>query len=376
MVSGDVSCGNLHLSVHRELVNKDVVLSLAVDNDRKAKASLIFGKAGLEFERIGDGRELKRLVDNCDLVFVGSADTAFHAEVAAIKYGNELGKITVIGSDSWLNHRFKQWIDVTPSFLLAIDDHHQNDILRLRSQWGKDRVPALGQPAFDDLFEIAKHKVEIREKVRKKLNIQENCKAVLYWSFGNQIEMCNAGFESVAYGIKSFTSKNKNATLIVSIHPKLSSVLGKEYHDEKYQMMSSICMNHNVRLIWVNGSENKIRSSHLNLAADLVLNHLSTGGIESAILGVPTVNILLPVHQDHYKKLGQEYPFQPILKHGAALGAFSREEIPSKMLGAVDPKIQKQLQEAGLTFASNGASKRIAEFLMRQLQYKGKHKVM
>ena len=103
MVSGDVSCGNLHLSVHRELVNKDVVLSLAVDNDRKAKASLIFGKAGLEFERIGDGRELKRLVDNCDLVFVGSADTAFHAEVAAIKYGNELGKITVDRKSTRLN---------------------------------------------------------------------------------------------------------------------------------------------------------------------------------------------------------------------------------------------------------------------------------
>jgi hypothetical protein len=358
MVFGDIGGAKIMLSARKELMARGISVRVIVDADPVAKGGTVWEKAGIPFEKMLPGMaEFEDAIREADLIFAGSCATAFAAEYWAIERGKAFNKFTVIGSDMWFNHAQKQWRNATPDFWLAIDEIHQKDILKLRPDWLPDRVPILGQPAFDNLPALIANKENIRRELRAKLGIA-NCEhALLYWSPGENRGRCTEGFIGLIEGIQSVSRLSSRSVIIPRIHPKMKQVIGEEYDRTWREIIATTCKETGCRLVWANDAD----PQKLNLASDVVLSQWSTDSITSAICGVPTVNIFLSEFQDFLlNDLHQERPFLPTVKCGAAVGVFSLFNIGTALCSLDTVTLA---QNAKKMMPSGHSAEQIAAFL-------------
>jgi hypothetical protein len=358
IVSGDTGCAQSQLPVYNELTREKIDVSIIADKDRSAKAGVVWNKASVECRAIGaNSRELEENVKRCDLLFAGSAGTAYRLEASSVKLGNEMGKITVIGSDFWFNHTFPQWIKASPSYWIAIDSTHQNDILRLRPKLDKNRVFVAGQPAFDGLGPLRKRKLQIRKQIRNLYGIKNHETVIVFWSQGSVWrDLMSASFENAVIGLENIGRYISNLVFVPRIHPTISTA----YKKKQMQKFGDICRNNNIRMI----GGMKLPADELNLSADLVISSFSTASITSALMGIPTVNIMTRPYQIMMKNdFHQKHPFLPTLRAGAAIGVFSKAYIVSGILKALEPSVRKKLYNNAQKFLLSKAAKRIASFL-------------
>lgn len=363
MISGDIGGAKSQLPVFWELFDRGIELRVVVDVDPRAKAGSVWSKEGVAFWTLGPlSNELREMVDWAQIVVAGSCGTAYQVEASAINLGNQQKRITVISSDFWFNHSYPYWRNVEPSYWLAIDEQHRADMLALRSNWSPERVVVTGQPAFDGLFSLSLKRKKIRLERRTELQINQTETAVLFWSLGAERELYDPSLESLLVALEKLASQKKELVFIPRIHPKLVSIVGEDYYRYQEQRIIEICDKLGIRI----AKADEMPVDELNLAADLVISNWSTQSITSAMLGVPTLNIFLPVHQEFCEKnFCVSKPYLPTLKCGAVVGAFSLGEIDQAIQIVLNPLKQKEMNKNAAKFMpiKGGAARRIADFL-------------
>lgn len=367
MVSGDIGGAKIQLPVYKKLIEQGISARVVVDADPEAKAGTVWKKAGVPFEGTFPSAKFEDGIRAADVIFAGSCATAFSAEYFAIARGKDFNRLTVIGSDVWFNHARKYWRSANPDFWLAIDEVHQKDILKLRPNWLPDRVPILGQPAFDNLPTLIANKKQIREDIRAKLGILDYEEVLLYWSPSEHRDRCTEGFVTLIEGIRGIHSHSAYPAIIPRIHPKLKQAVGEEYDHLWREIIVKICKEYGCRLVWADN----VNPQELNLAADVVLSQWSSKSFTSAICGVPTVNVLLPEFRDFLEnELGQKKPYLPTLKCGAALGVFSlysnaTRNVEDGIDAALDVEYFQETiaPNAQKMMPSGNSAEQIAEFL-------------
>lgn len=242
MVSGDMGGAKIQLPVYEELTKLGVSARVIVDADPKAKGGTVWEKAEITFEKMLAGSaEFEDAIKTADMIFAGSCATAWAAESWAIRIGKQQNKFTVIGSDMWFNHARPSWLNASPNFWLAIDEIHQKDILKLRPNWHPDRVPILGQPAFDNLPALIADKENIRRELRAKLGIADDERVLLYWSPGEHRGRATEGFIGLIEGIRALSGISSRNVIIPRIHPKLKSVIGEDYDRLWREIINMTC---------------------------------------------------------------------------------------------------------------------------------------
>lgn len=364
MVSGDMGGGRIHLPVYKELVELGIIPQVVTDASPGSKAGNVWEKAGIAHTPMLPSAEVEDVVRAADLIFVGSCASCYATVKFALDCGNRFNKLTVIGSDMWFNHARTPWIRATPDLWFAIDEVHQEDILRLRPGWLSDRVPILGQPVFDSLVQLITDKEKIRKDVRDRFGIADNEEVLLFWAPGDHRERCAESFVSLIEAIRVWKKVVASPVVIPRLHPKMAGVLGKDFDNEWREKIASACRENKCRVVNADGFE----AQKLNLAADLVLSVWGTDSITSAICKVPTVNVFLEKFQNFVESnLRQTKPYLPTLKCGAAIGAFSVSEIETAMKYALSDSGQKEMARNAQKMRPSGDSARTIALYLEEL---------
>lgn len=366
--SGDMGGANVEIPIYLEFKARGVSPTVVTDADLRSKAGSKWDKKGIPFTPMSPGQELEDLIMSADIVLAGNCATANDTEIAAVEYANKHGKLSVVIPDSWTSHSRPNWLEVNPSYWIAIDKSYQEDFLSHRMDWTKDRVPVLGHPGFDNLVGLMENSGQIRRELRDRLEIGNHEKVLLHWTPGENRDFCTAGFVGLLETIGIFRQLvGKRAVLIPRLHGKMKTSISEDYYNTWHEAIAETCKNWGVRL--VRADDKDIDVDGLNLAADIVTTQWSTQGVTSAIMGVPTVNVLLNTHRKFLENMGKEEPYLPTLYNNVSEPCYEIYKLGMAIRWALDTRMAAARRKNAKKMMPKGDSaKSIAEFLMERVR--------
>jgi UDP-N-acetylglucosamine:LPS N-acetylglucosamine transferase len=162
---------------------------------------------------------------------------------------------------------------VWPDYLLVANDWvREQEVMNLPPGFHQDNVIVTGQPAFDKIAN--ENKEETRSRVRKKLGISDNKKLIAYIGAIGGVSTKSLGV--LVDGLVK--SGFENYSLAINKHPR--DPVPMEGYLEFAERVGE-------KIIDTQGTS----TDEMVLSSDLVVNTLSTVGMEAVYRGVPVVYI-------------------------------------------------------------------------------------
>jgi len=186
------------------------------------------------------------------------------------------------------------------------------------------------QPKYDDL--LLRSSERARERVFGQFGIPAGCQVVVYasaatrevrWKRGKVLVSEDAAYAQEAEAIYKAVSQINGCYLIVKPHPQNDD---PSMHKELLQKLG-------VRNLIIAEATSDVYS--LILASDLLVTRWSQTGIDALVFGKALVIVNLTGEEDHI----------PYVKFGAALGAYSIQEVaPAIDIALHDPAVRTRLK--------------------------------
>jgi hypothetical protein len=246
----------------------------------------------------------------------------------------------VFGADGFFNHSYK-WRDYETDYWFAINEAHKRSILGLRVRFPQGRVRVVGQPAFDGILDLIPKKDEIRQRVRKKLNLF-GATIFLWWSQGMS-EVIEEDIDWLLKAIEAMPLICETPVLIPKIHPKLDNIKSGFVAEIKKSVLDQ-CLKCGVQYI----DAGNIIGEELCLASDVILSITATEDIKNWLMGgPPVVHIVGPVVRKWFEEslLLDPPSYLPDIQTGEALLITDREKWFEVLEQALDPTVKANLRK-------------------------------
>lgn len=296
-----------------------------------------------------------------DLVIAGVSMSP-DIEMALTKTGKKDGTVVCWVSDYVMGSVFQRNRDmvktdqsILPDFLFVASDWvKQKELENLPKGFDPQRIIVTGQPAFDRLAK--EDKEGTRKRVRKELGISDNEKLITYIGAVERKgidEISRGSLEVLVDGLVK--AGLKDFKLVVRRHPRDAATM-----DEYLKIAEPV----GEKIVDTTGKT----TDDIILASDLVVNTISTAGMESVYRGIPVVHVWI---KDLIRKseLGDTAQLPPIVDDGTSPAILEKDqaaEILKKLL--TDEDYTKELQQKMTKWKVDGhAAERIANFILELL---------
>lgn len=346
---GDVGAVNALVPVIRLLQEKRVLLEVYADPAGKGKKVLT--DSGIKFKETFEFSDM----DKCQLIVCGTNGKACDLQINATKFGKE-HKIPVIWvEDFYLTSCNELVRNLHPDWICVMDEPAKKLVRRVRPQYASEWIRVLGQPAFDELYHLVEKREKRRDSIRSSLKVSENQKLVVFSaSSGKQMDMI----------------ETLNPLLFI-LRQRSDIIFAPRFHpaDPDKDIYTDCCRSH-----FLHGRIIDTRDENENwlaLASDLFIVQYSTGGVKSALMGVPTLFVLLSTSQKYQESRGAVHPYFPTIEFGAALGVFQAQDLEQVINDLLDNEdCQNKLSEARKQhFQLDGkATQRVSDFILSFVQ--------
>lgn len=246
--------------------------------------------------------------------------------------------------------------DLSPDAFAAFDQSSVRRFLDRRPAFRTGRIEVVGNPAFDELPAIVKTRMD----TRKRLGLSSRDTFVRYAASSlKQFDLAETLTRVAGWVERS------RLRFAVGFHPADEKSAAEDVHRLRSMLRS--------RLGSLLVDTKDAPGIRLSAAADLVVTDYSTEGVKSALMGVPTVFVMLDSARAYQRSRGGTEPFFPILEKGSgvALPIFSVREF-ARLDAALVPMYRddqkKALRDPRFSPLSDGkAGERFTRFVRHVL---------
>lgn len=355
-VSGDGGSATVQVMLAAELHNRGYEVVFTSEEGGAARA--VFLKSPLKeyvvpVEQIGDVRTYT-------LVSIG-LDVNVHALCARVAHEAQRHHVpTFFPADNYFNHAFPVWRNIRFGHFGAMDEGHQDAILRTRKGASID-VRVTGHPFFDMLPALLKDRPSLRESGRKIIGITGVERVVLWWSHSVK-ELFIEDMQLVLEGIKQFSeASGEPLVFLPRLHPALDTNFAPGYGETVMEEIHRYFSGTLVRVF--DTRKTSLNADELNALSNIVCAaSLSIEGFKAALLQIPVIRTFGPSGMHHFTEvLSQTYPFWGDAATGLSFAPQNAQGVCDALKTALDPLWQSQRSYP--LIADGGVARQIADFM-------------
>lgn len=300
--------------------------------------------------------------EQCDLAVVGISDSPGSELVITDcvrddqkRRGKE--KPVVWVSDFVMGSIFRTYRDgikshpgAIPDYLLVANEWvREQELANLPPGFDPTRVVITGQPAFDKLAH--EDRDETRRAFRQEKGIGDNEKLIAY--IGSLGKTSSESLEVLVDGLQQ--SGYEDYRLVIRRHPR-DTITVEDYANITEPVRSKV--------VDTTGKT----TDQVMISSDLVVNTLSTAGLEAVYRGIPVLHILIPDVIAKITERGLPVPTTPpIVEDGSSPAIYHPNEAADmikKLLTVKD--YGQQLEERMARWKVDGhAAERVTDFIMK-----------
>ncbi|MBI3627221.1 MAG: hypothetical protein HY220_00515 [Candidatus Sungbacteria bacterium] len=290
---GDGGNGEYYLALRPHLEAAGVEHEVLMDP--KGAAKVLLEKRGIPF-RLTEGKED---IDckQYDHVLVGSGNKARDLIRNATENAQKAGVRVTWFCDIPHSGCEEAFRDLVPSSMAVFDGLTRDRLLKMKSALDESKIFVIGNPAFDNLPTLKKNHAVLRAAIFSSTGLRDlQDQLVVY--FGSSSAQFDLVGESLEPQIE-WVQKNPRVKYYCATHPA----------DLKKDEVTALVATLGSQLI-----TERFSNDDLTVAADMVVTDYSTLGIQSCLIGTPTVFLMGPSAQAYQEKeRGAKYPVFPVL---------------------------------------------------------------